>query len=56
MRVRLRAAVESLKNFFGGFDAVILGFLENGDTAEVGVGEEDAFIPAREAAAFFGEN
>src|SRR5713101_2867591 len=35
---------------------MVLGFLENGNTAEVGVGEEDAVVAARQATALFGEN
>ncbi len=30
--------VEFLENFLGCFDSVVLGFLEDGDAAEVGVG------------------
>ena len=40
----------------GGFDAVVLGFLENGDAAEVRVGEEDSAVQTSEAAMLFGEN
>ncbi len=48
--------VEFPQHFLGGFDAVELGFLENGYAAEVGVGEEDAAIKTRQAVAFFGKN
>ena len=48
--------MELLEHFLGGFDTVVLGFFENGDAAQVGVGEEDAAIEARETSAFFREN
>src|SRR5690348_11708888 len=35
---------------------MVLSFLENGDAAQVRVGEEDAAIEARETSAFFREN
>ena len=37
-------AVELLQHFLGSFHAVILSFLEDGDAAEIGVGEQDAAI------------
>jgi hypothetical protein len=39
--------VELFENLLGGFDAVVLGFLEDGNAAEVGIGEEDTAIKAR---------
>src|SRR6266705_4480560 len=47
---------EFRQHFLSGDDATILGFLENGDAAEVRVGKEYAVIEARQAAALFGEN
>jgi len=49
-------AVESFENFLGGFDAVVLGFLEDGDAAEVGVGEKDSIVQTLQATPLFGEN
>ena len=51
-----RLSVESPQHFLGGFDTMILGFLEDGNAAEVGVGKQDSAIPAPQAAPFFGEN
>ncbi len=48
--------MEPLQHLLGGFDAVVLGFLENGNTAEVGVGEEDAVVASRQVTALFGVN
>ncbi|PYU83982.1 MAG: hypothetical protein DMG51_11260 [Acidobacteria bacterium] len=48
--------MESPQHFLGGFDTMILGFLEDGNAAEVGVGKQDSAIPAPQAATFFGEN
>ena len=42
--------------FLSCFNTVVLGFLENGNAAKVGVGEEDSATEARQAAPFFGEN
>ena len=39
-----------------GFDTVILGFFENGDAAQIRVGEEDAIVEALDAAAFLRKN
>jgi len=47
--------VEFLENFLGCFDSVVLGFLEDGDAAEVGVGEEDAVIQTFQAVPLFRE-
>ena len=51
-----RLTVEPLQYFLSGFDAVVLGFLENRNAAKVGVGEEDSVIEAGQAPPFFGEN
>src|SRR5258708_34265833 len=48
--------VESPQHLLGGFDAVVLGFLEDGNAAQVGVGEEDSVIQALQSAAFFGKD
>src|SRR5260370_38361536 len=48
--------VESFENFLGGFDAVVLRFFEDGNAAEVGVGEEVSAIEAGQMAPLFGEN
>jgi len=48
--------VEPLQHFLGGFDTVVLGFLEDGDAAEIGVGEEDSAREAGQAAPLCGEN
>src|SRR5260370_35723596 len=48
--------VESFGNFLGGFDAVVLRFFEDGNAAEVGVGEEDSAIEAGQVAPLLGEN
>ena len=49
-------AVEPPEHFLGGFDALVLGFLENGNAAQVGVGEEDSVIQALQSAPFFGKD
>src|SRR5258708_15357741 len=49
-------AVKPLEHFLGGFDAMVLRFLENGNAAEVGVGEEDSVIEALQSAALFGKD
>src|SRR4029077_6010251 len=36
---RQKLAVEFFQDFLGGFDAMVLGFLENGNAAEVGIGK-----------------
>jgi len=51
-----RPPAEIGENFLRRFHAVILGFLENGDAAEIGVGERDAVVEALDLAALFGEN
>src|SRR5260370_40845006 len=51
-----RLTVEFFENFLGGFDAAVLRFFEDGNAAEVGVGEEDSAIEAGQMAPFFGEN
>ena len=51
-----RLTVKPLQHFLGGFDTVVLGFLEDGDAAEIGVGEEDPARQAGQAAPLFGEN
>jgi len=43
-------------HFLGGFDTVELGFLEDRNATQVGVGEEDAAVEAGQAAAFFRKN
>ncbi len=48
--------VEFFQNFLSGFDAVVLGLFEDGNAAEVGVGEEDSAIEAGQMAPLFGEN
>ena len=48
--------MESPQYFLSGFDTMVLGFLENGNAAKVGVGEEDSAIEAGQAAPFFGED
>src|SRR5579859_1053647 len=55
---KLPVAVQAFENSLGGENTVVLRFFENGDAAEVGVGEEKAGIAARwcEAKAFLGEN
>ena len=52
----MRLTVELPQYFLSCFNTVVLGFLENGNAAKVGVGEEDSAIEARQAAPFFGEN
>src|SRR5712691_7800816 len=49
-------SVELGQHVLSGFNPAILSFLENGNAAEVGVGEEYAVVEARQAAALFGEN
>src|SRR6266571_389867 len=49
-------SVELGQHLLSGFNPAILSFLENGDAAEVGVGEKYAVIEAPKAAALFGEN
>ena len=53
---RQKLAVEFFQDFLGGFDTVVLGFLENGNAAEVGIGEEDSVVRTCQTAAFFGED
>ena len=48
--------VEPPEHFLGGFDAVELGFLKDGDPAQVGIGKEDAVIQTHQAAALFGKD
>ena len=48
--------VELPENLLGGFYPVVLGFFEDGDAAEIRIGEEDPAVEAREAAAFLGED
>jgi hypothetical protein len=38
--------VEFLKHLLGGFDAMVLRFLKDGDAAEVGIGEQDPVLAA----------
>src|SRR5690242_19742147 len=47
---------EFLQDLSGGFHTVILGFFENGDAAQIRVGEEDAIVEALDAAAFLRKN
>jgi len=48
--------MEPFEYFLGGFDAVVLGFLKDGNAAEIGVGEEDPVIQTLQTAALFGED
>src|SRR5438552_18918015 len=47
--------MESLQHLLDGFDTMVLGFLKNGNAAEVGVGKENAAVTARQVSAFVGE-
>src|SRR5580692_486669 len=57
---RLTMALEAFENGLSGEDALVLGFFEDGDAAEIRVGKEKAGIgarfAARQAAALFGKN
>src|SRR5215471_6870128 len=52
----LKLSAEPRKHFLRRFHAMILGFLENGDAAEIGVGKEDAVVEGLDVAVFFREN
>ena len=49
-------AAEAFQSGLSGEDAVVLGFFEDGDAAEVGIGEEETTIEAGQAAAFLGKD
>ena len=52
----LAVATEAFQRGLSGENTVVLSLFEDGDAAEVGIGEEEATIEAREAAAFLGKD
>src|SRR4029077_16989903 len=54
--LRQKLAVQFFQDPLGGFDAMVLGFLENGNAAEVGICKQYSVVRMRKAAALFGEN
>ena len=56
----LAVAVEAFEYILSGEDTVVLGFFEDGNAAQIGIGEEDAsggaWVSVRKVAALFGED
>ena len=49
-------AVQVVEHSLGSQNSVVLRFFEDGDAAEVGIGEQEASVAARQAAALRGKN
>ena len=56
----LALAAEAFEYILGGEDTVVLGFFEDGNAAQIGIGEEDAsggaWVSVRKVAALLGED